>query len=125
MGAAFFLGFFTPGSNNLLTPFVAEIVAAVRPSSLPILAAPEKKTMPRLVSMTWIKSQRRWTKMYRGQRVYVSPKELGCLPTQEASVQAANAWWARKQAELDAAHRPDPQLTARLAALDALLAGPD
>jgi hypothetical protein len=63
--------------------------------------------MPSLVLMTWVRSQRRWTKMYKGVRYYVSPKELGCEPTEAASLQAANAWWKNKQAELDG-RKADP-----------------
>jgi integrase len=56
--------------------------------------------------MTWIKSQRRWTKMYRGVRYYVSPKELGCPATEADSLLYANEWWRRRQAEIDQASRP-------------------
>jgi integrase len=44
--------------------------------------------------------------MHRGKRFWVSCKALGVPETKEASVQAANAWWRAKQAELDAAAVP-------------------
>jgi integrase len=43
--------------------------------------------------------------MYRGRRYYVSCRELGCPPTKEASVQAANQWWVAKQSDIDFAYR--------------------
>jgi len=48
--------------------------------------------MPRAVHMTWVASQKRWTKMYKGTRYYVSPKELGCPATMEGSIAEANRW---------------------------------
>ena len=59
--------------------------------------------MPRLVLMTWVRSQKRWTKMYRGVRYYVSPKQLGTPETRAGSMDAANEWWRRKQEEIDQA----------------------
>lgn len=56
--------------------------------------------MPRVVAMTWVASQRRWTKMHKGTRYYVSCKELGTDDTQAASVNAANLWWQTKLDEL-------------------------
>jgi hypothetical protein len=65
--------------------------------------------MPRLVLMTWVPSQRRWTKRYKGTRYYVSTKELGTPPTQADSLQAANEYWRNKQAEIDGySRRPPP-----------------
>src|SRR5688572_3586899 len=64
--------------------------------------------MPRLVHMTWVASQKRWTKAYKGTRYYVSAKELGCPPTMVESLLAANAWWERKRAEVDGGRQPDP-----------------
>ncbi len=61
--------------------------------------------MPRMIHMTWIASQHRWTKMYKGTRYYISPKELGTLPTQADSLPAANAWWEAKRAEIDGASK--------------------
>ena len=57
--------------------------------------------MPRQVSMTWIPSQRRWTRMYRGERYYVSARELKCPPTQADSLAAANDWWKKKLVEIE------------------------
>ena len=59
--------------------------------------------MPRLVLMTWVGSQKRWTKMYRGVRYYVSPKQLGTPETRAGSMAAANEWWRQKQEEIDRA----------------------
>jgi integrase len=55
--------------------------------------------------MTWIAAQRRWCKMYRGRRYYISARQLGCPETKEASLLAANEWWRCKQVELDTAYR--------------------
>lgn len=60
--------------------------------------------MPIPESMNWIPSQRRWSRMYKGQRYYVSARQLGCAAeTKEASVQAANTWWKQTRAAIDAA----------------------
>ncbi len=57
--------------------------------------------MPRLVEMNWVASRGQWRRFYRGQTYYVSPRQLGCEPTQQASVVAANEWWKKKKAEID------------------------
>jgi hypothetical protein len=51
--------------------------------------------------MGWNKRQRRWAKKYKGKVWFVSPRQLGTEPTKEASRQAANDWWEKKQAEVD------------------------
>jgi hypothetical protein len=51
--------------------------------------------------MTWIRSQKRWTKMYKGTRYYVSTRELGMPATEADSLLAANRWWEAKRAEID------------------------
>jgi integrase len=61
--------------------------------------------MPVRELMTWIAGQKRWTKMYRGRRYYVSARQLGCPETKEGSIQAANQFWRDKQAEIDFAVR--------------------
>jgi integrase len=61
--------------------------------------------MPTPELMTWVPAQKRWTKRYRGRRYYVSVRQLGTVETKEASLQAANAWWRDKQADLDVAYR--------------------
>jgi integrase len=66
--------------------------------------------MPSRDLMTWISGQKRWTKMYRGQRFYISARQLGCPETKEGSLLAANEWWRNKQAELDLAYRANLQL---------------
>jgi hypothetical protein len=77
--------------------------------------------MPRLVLMTWVRSQKRWTKMYKGVRYYVGTKELGTPPTEADSLPAANEWWRNKQAEVDGCRaRPQPGTpAAQLALLEA------
>ncbi len=45
----------------------------------------------------------------RGKMYSVSCRQLGTPPTKEASTSAANAWWLRKQAEIDRkASEPTP-----------------
>jgi integrase len=58
--------------------------------------------MPKKYVMNWQQDKSRWRKMHRGQWFFVTPKELGCRPTKEASWKAANEWWARKLATLAA-----------------------
>jgi integrase len=41
--------------------------------------------------------------MHRGKRFWVSCRQLGTADTKEASILAANAWWRKKQTEIDAA----------------------
>jgi integrase len=57
--------------------------------------------MPRQLSMSYVSSQRRWTKKYKGRIYSVSCKQLGCPAGKEASSVAANAWWEKKQAQID------------------------
>jgi integrase len=57
--------------------------------------------MTKTYLMTWVESQKRWTKWYRGTTHSVSPKKLGCPVTKTGSADAANDWWTKKQAELD------------------------
>jgi integrase len=52
--------------------------------------------------MGWVPSQKRWKKNYRGTSYWVSPRQLGCDRTRDASRSAANRWWEAKQAEIDA-----------------------
>lgn len=56
--------------------------------------------MPKRELMTWTR-QGRWQKRYRSSLYGVSPRQLKCPPTKEASRLAANAWWEQKKAELD------------------------
>lgn len=56
--------------------------------------------MPAQEHMTW--SQRRWLKKYQGKMYSVSPRQLKCEPTKDASRQAANQWWEAKQKQVDA-----------------------
>ena len=66
--------------------------------------------MARTSLMTWVPQRRRWAKKYKGKMYAVSPQALGVEPTKEASYQAANAWWLRKQAEIDHPPAALPQL---------------
>jgi hypothetical protein len=74
--------------------------------------APEARAgSMRNYNMTWVPSQGRWLKEYRGKTYGVSCRQLGKwlgrpIPaTKEGSWREANAWWDVKQAELDAAAR--------------------
>ncbi|MGO8748663.1 MAG: tyrosine-type recombinase/integrase [Thermoguttaceae bacterium] len=57
--------------------------------------------MPNNDLMGWNKTQKRWNKRYRSNLYFVSPRQLGCEPTKEASRSAANSWWIKKQSEID------------------------
>jgi integrase len=59
--------------------------------------------MSAIAIMGWNKVQRRWFKRYRGKLYFVSPKQLHCEPTKDASRVAANSWWEAKQSEIDEA----------------------
>jgi integrase len=59
--------------------------------------------MASLELMTWSKADKRWHKGYRARRFAVSPKQLKCPATKEASRTAANDWWTAKQKEIDEA----------------------
>jgi integrase len=65
--------------------------------------------MARSYSMTWVSEQRRWLKKYRGKLYGVSCRQLGTDDTKDASWQAANEWWQKKQTELltEATHGVD------------------
>ena len=54
--------------------------------------------MPKIYLMNWQQDKSRWRKMLRGKWYFVTPKELGCLATKEASWSAANNWWKQKLA---------------------------
>jgi hypothetical protein len=56
----------------------------------------------------------RWVKMFRGKRYRVSCAELGTPATIEASGEAANQWWKRKQAELEGAVTPKQAFALRV-----------
>jgi hypothetical protein len=70
--------------------------------------------------MSWVPSRKRWTKKYQGKMYAVSCSALGVPGTKDASWRAANAWWVKKQAELDAAKAPANALASSLAALAAM-----
>jgi hypothetical protein len=65
--------------------------------------------MARAYHMSWDGPRGRWVKMYKGQRFTVACSVLGVPATKEGSYQAANAWWAKKKAEIDAARQPVPR----------------
>jgi integrase len=49
--------------------------------------------MPKKFFMNWQADKSRWRKMHNGKWYFVTPKELGCGSTKEASWKAANIWW--------------------------------
>lgn len=58
--------------------------------------------MPRQNLMSWNKSQKRWEKMYHGERYWIVPTDLHCEPGDKLkSLDAANEWWKTKRAEID------------------------
>jgi integrase len=72
--------------------------------------------MPRKYLMSWEGPPNyRWVKMYKRVRYRIHCADLG-LPeghwTEERSYQAANEWWGRKRAEIDAAATPSPMVVA-------------
>jgi integrase len=80
--------------------------------------------MARQMLMSWVPARKRWTKKYQGKMYVVSCKALSTPETKDASWRAANAWWVRKQAELDAestaADAPNLRLASALATLAAI-----
>jgi integrase len=58
--------------------------------------------MPRQFSMTFVPARKGWLKNFKGKNYAVSCAQLGCAATKEASYVAANAWWAKKLADLEA-----------------------
>src|SRR4051812_22412596 len=57
--------------------------------------------MAKTFQMSWVGNTKRWAKQYRGKSYSVSCRQLGSPPTKEASWQAANGWWEKKQSEID------------------------
>ena len=57
--------------------------------------------MPAIEYMGWSKRQKRWYKRYNGKLFWVGPRTLGVEANREASRQAANDWWEKKQNEID------------------------
>jgi integrase len=70
----------------------------------------EEFTMPRAYEMSWDDKQKRWVKMYKGQRYTVACSVLGAPDTKDGSRVAANNWWKAKRAEIDAKNVPRPPL---------------
>jgi hypothetical protein len=62
--------------------------------------------------MTWLPERKTWKKIYRGERYYVSVRQLAqhfnqaIQATEVGSYQFANRWWLEKQLELDNVQRP-------------------
>ena len=58
--------------------------------------------------MGWVASMKRWQKRYRGKLYTVSPRQLGIEPrTREATRDAGNQWWEKKEKEIDEAAAPE------------------
>ncbi len=53
--------------------------------------------------MTWLAVEKRWIKKHKGNIYRVSPRQLGCEPTKEASWRAANEWWEARLKEIGGA----------------------
>src|ERR1051325_3876318 len=65
--------------------------------------------MPRQFLMTWVPSQKRWRKMYKGHVYTIGVERLNLVPadwTKERSYQAANQLWEAKRRELTPAFMP-------------------
>jgi integrase len=60
--------------------------------------------------MSWDDKQKRWVKMYKGQRYTVACSVLGAPDTKDGSRVAANNWWKAKRAEIDSKNTPRPPL---------------
>jgi integrase len=56
--------------------------------------------MPKKFLMNWQTDKSRWRKMHSGKWYFVTPKELGCGGTKEASWKAANIWWNARLATI-------------------------
>jgi integrase len=82
--------------------------------------------MPVKELMSWEKRSKRWQKKYRGTVYWVSPRQLGVPATREQSASAANEWWGRKQAEIDAEgkQKQDPVWDGIREAVGKLTGGP-
>ncbi len=77
--------------------------------------------MPFLEFMSWDKSKKRWHRMHQGVMYRVPASRLGPVPTRDATRQAANDWWQKKEAELNGHNRksePDPQVVGLLGEID-------
>jgi integrase len=57
--------------------------------------------MPYKELMNWDDSKRRWHRFFKGTMYRVVASSLGPNPTREATRAAANAWWQKKEAELN------------------------
>src|SRR5690242_19766500 len=66
----------------------------------------EVRPVSRVYRMTWIPSRRGWMKEYRGKKYSISCRQLNVPETKADSYQAANDWWAAKEAELSAVSQP-------------------
>ena len=53
--------------------------------------------------------QGHWQKRYVRKLYGVSPRQPGCPPTKEGSRVAANVWWEKKQAAIDAGPKRDAE----------------
>jgi len=59
--------------------------------------------------MTWVESQKRWMKSYKGKTYSVSPKQLGLVDGTEAETRhAAALWWEEKRRQIDGCEAVEP-----------------
>lgn len=73
--------------------------------------------MPKKFLMNWQPDKNRWRKMFKGKWYFVTPRELNCHQTKEASWKKANQWWQNKLSSLSAPSL-DPASTVLLQALE-------
>jgi hypothetical protein len=64
-----------------------------------MLASMKDYPMPQAEEMTWLKGPKRWKRQFMGKVFWVSPRQLGCRPTKEESLQAANSWMRQQIAD--------------------------
>lgn len=58
--------------------------------------------------LTWDQKNRRWRKVFRGKVYTISCRSLNVPENKKDSYQAANAWWLKKEAEIEGTRPPHP-----------------
>lgn len=67
--------------------------------------------MPIKQLMSWQGQKKRWRKFHKGKWYFVSCKQLGTPPNQQASRTAANSWWLSTLHRLEVQPAPLPSVT--------------